>query len=233
MTPVQIGLATLYCGDAREVLPTLAPVDAVVTDPPYGVGLIGKRTKHKTSEANESYSELTVDEVSVFDRVIYPCLFGGAASWARAVITPGIRLMWRYPEPADTGCAYFPAGAGLGRWGFVGFHPILYYGKCPYLAAGQGHRPSSLEVVGIAGKASDDRHPVAKPLRWVDFMVRKASASIDDVILDPFMGSGTTGVSAVKAGRQFIGVEIDPEYFDVACERIDMAQRQADLFAVR
>jgi DNA modification methylase len=227
----RIGDATLYCGDCLEILPTLGAVDAVVTDPPYGVALTGKRTKRAASHANVGYIS-TDDAPSVYDRMIHPALFGqSAAPYARAVITPGTRLMWRYPEPADIGCAYFPAGAGLGRWGFIGFQPMLYYGKCPYLARRMGHRPASIEISGNAEAASDDRHPVAKPLRWVEFMVKKASASTDDVILDPFTGSGTTGVACANLGRKFIGIEIEPKYFDIACERITAAYAQGRLFA--
>ena len=228
----QIGDATLYCGDCLEILPALGEVDAVVTDPPYGVGLIGKRTKSAASKANVGYLSKTVDDESIFDRLIFPALFGeNAAHYSRAVITPGTRLMFSYPRPADIGCAFFPAGAGLGRWGFVGYHPILYYGACPYLARGMGHRPSSLEISGSAGKASDDRHPVAKPIKWMEFCVTKATADPTDTVLDPFMGSGTTGVACANLGRKFIGIEIERKYFDIACERIAAAHSQGRLFA--
>jgi site-specific DNA-methyltransferase (adenine-specific) len=230
MTQITINDATLYLGDCREILPTLPRVNAIVTDPPYGVDLKGKRTKRAASEQNHGYSSLTKDDESIFDRTIKPALFDLAKS-DRVIVTPGIRLMFRYPEPADVGCAFFPAGAGLGRWGFVGFQPILYYGKCPYLASGKGHRPSSLEIAGIAEKASDDRHPVSKPIRWTEFLVVKASADMSDVILDPFMGSGTTGVACANLGRKFVGIEIEQKYFDVACERIERAYSQQRLFA--
>ena len=225
-----IGDATLYLGDCLEILHTLGKVDAVVTDPPYGVGLKGKRTKRKTSINNTGYTELTIDDESIFERVIKPAIFE-ISTWEIAIITPGTRLMWKYPEPADIGCAYFPAGAGLGRWGFCGFHPILYYGKCPYLSRGMGHRPSSLEISGSAEKKSDERHPVAKPIRWMEFLVTKASAIPETLILDPFMGSGTTGVACANLGRKFIGIEIERKYFDIACERIENAQSQQRLFA--
>jgi DNA modification methylase len=72
-------------------------------------------------------------------------------------------------------------------------------------------------------------HPNEKPLRLMQQIVWTHSDP-GDLILDPFMGSGTTGVAAVQLGRNFIGVELDPGYFDIACRRIEEAQKQADLF---
>ena len=69
-----------------------------------------------------------------------------------------------------------------------------------------------------------------KPLSFIIKLVGKASLP-DETILDPFMGSGTTGVAAMQLGRKFIGIEIEPKYFDIACERIENAQRQETLFA--
>jgi len=221
--------ALLYLGDCMDILPTLGKVDAVVTDPPYGVGLTGKRMKGRSKQINNCYSDLTIDDESIFDRIINPALFE-LSSWDIAIITPGIRLMWQYPKPDDVGCAFHPAGAGLGRWGFCGFHPILYYGKCPYLKNRMGHRPSSIEISGKAGVSSEDRHPVAKPIRWMEFLVTKASVDSHVMILDPFMGSGTTGVACANLVRKFIGIEIERKYFDIACERIEAAYAQGRLF---
>ena len=78
-------------------------------------------------------------------------------------------------------------------------------------------------------QGNEDRfHPTQKPvavMKWVIDLCPKA-----DTILDPFMGSGTTGVAAVQMGRKFIGIEREPKYFDIACERIEAAQKQNDLF---
>ncbi len=76
---------------------------------------------------------------------------------------------------------------------------------------------------------SDYGHPTAKPIEWMERLVNIASLP-GETILDPFMGSGTTGVACAKLGRRFIGIEIDPGYFEIACRRIDEAYRQRDLF---
>ena len=64
----------------------------------------------------------------------------------------------------------------------------------------------------------------------MEWLIARVSDEREQTILDPFMGSGTTGVAAVKLGRRFIGIEIEPKYFDIACRRIEEATRQRDLF---
>jgi len=75
----------------------------------------------------------------------------------------------------------------------------------------------------------NDEHPTTKPIALVEHFI-KAHSSAGEIILDPFMGSGTTGVACVKLGRKFIGVEIEPRYFDIACRRIEQAYAQPDMF---
>jgi site-specific DNA-methyltransferase (adenine-specific) len=114
-----------------------------------------------------------------------------------------------------------------GPWGFVGFNPILYYGRD--FRAGRGALPSSTTVTEAAPKLE---HPCPKPVRAWEWLIEKASQP-GETVLDPFMGSGTTGVACAKLGRKFIGIEIEPRYFDIACRRIEEAYRQADLFISR
>jgi DNA modification methylase len=113
---------------------------------------------------------------------------------------------------------------GHGPWGFVGFNPVLYYGKDP--RAGKGALPSSITVTEAAPKIG---HPCPKPLRAWEWLTDKVSQA-GETILDPFMGSGTTGITAVKLGRKFVGIEIEPKYFDIACKRIQAALDAPDMF---
>ncbi len=205
------GTVSLYWADCLDVLPQLSGVDAVVTDPPYGVGFKGKTTKH-THRTEDGY-ESGVDDETIGPRVVAECvkLFG------RAVVTPGVRNAFNYPHPAEIGGVFCPSGAGLGRWGFIGTHPILYYGKCPYLAAGRGHRPNSFSSFA---RQEPNGHPCPKPVEWMEWLVKKATANEEETVLDPFTGSGTTGVACVKTNRRFIGIEKEKKYFDIAVERI-------------
>ena len=227
---VIIGDCTLYLGDCREVLPTLGRVDAVVTDPPYGVGFSGKKTKQRNGsqvKAAQGYGSFE-DTPENIRTVIIPAISQAIAMAKRAAITPGTRNLHAYPEPADIGCFFSAAGNGVGRWGFTCSQPILFYGIDPFQEAGDGCRANSLGQT-YPNDANAVGHPCAKPLAQIKWLVRRATAS-DDVVLDPFMGSGTTGVACVNLGRKFIGIEIEPRYFDIACKRIEEAYRQPDLF---
>lgn len=225
-----IGDATLYLGDCREILPTLGKVDAVVTDPPYGVGFTGKMSVQrgggqiKLDGGYESFS----DTPENIDAVVIPAILSAISISRRAAITPGTRNCFKYPEPADIGCFFSAAGTGVGRWGFTCSQPILFYGKDPFLEAGKGCRANSLGQT-YPNDANSTGHPCSKPLPQMVWLVGRTTAE-SDLVLDPFMGSGTTGVACAKLGRKFIGIEIEPKYFDIACRRIEAAHKQPDLF---
>jgi site-specific DNA-methyltransferase (adenine-specific)/modification methylase len=221
----RIGLAELWLGDAREVIPMLQGIDAVVTDPPYGVGLTAKANKWVTHKG-DGYTSITDSPEYVRDvcvSVVQTCI----ERFGRVVLTPGTRQAFAYPEPDEIGGVYNRTGAGSGKWGFVCFAPVLFYGKDPYLVAGKGRRANSWEQPPT--DFSDDcAHPCPKPPAMSRWLVDRASLE-GDTILDPFTGSGSFGVAAVQAKRRFIGIEIDPGYFDIACRRIEAAQKQGDL----
>ena len=227
----RIGNIDLYLGDCLEVMPALGRVDAVVTDPPYGVGLIAKTTKHNTITASKTYSDDPA--------LILPLVLSAHAEWSkisrRAIVTPGTRLLQSYPAAASIGTIFAANGAGRDTWGFGCNHPILYYGKCPYLAKGLGSRPNSfysaLPGMHVTGENKID-HPCPKPLDWMVWLVNRGSLP-GELVLDPFMGSGTTLVACAKLGRRGIGIELDPYYFDIACARVEDAYRQPDLLIER
>jgi DNA modification methylase len=224
--------ATLYLGDCREMLPTLGRVDAVVTDPPYGVGLKRKTNDFRDSahfDAGASLQATVVyeDSPEQIQALIHSAIPMALERSTRGAITPGCRMMFEYPRPRSVGAVYVPNGAGRDPWGFGCFNPILYYGACPYLASGRGSRPNSFSD-NQPGREEID-HPCPKPIGWMLWLVNRASLP-GETILDPFMGSGTTGVACANLGRRFIGIEIEPKYFDIACRRIEQAYRQPRLF---
>lgn len=214
-----IGDCTLYLGDCLEILPTLGKVDAVVTDPPYGVrlGEDGPTAIGKTAYASFEDTPEYIKTVCV--PVIEMCveLFG------RAVLTPGNRNCFSYPQPSEIGAIFNPAGAGFSRWGFTTSQPILYYGKDP-------HSPKKKPQAVYSTELSEKNgHPCPKPIKLMKWMVDRGSLP-GETVLDPFMGSGTTGVACVKLGRSFIGIEIDEGYFNIAVDRIKKAYAQPDFF---
>jgi len=231
----QIGDATLYLGDCRDVLPTLADVDAMVTDPPYGIGLKRKTSDYRDSQffdhgASLEASIFYADEPEDVRRLISDAIPLALSIAKRAVIFPGPAMLWHYPAPASIGSVFTPNGAGRTAWGFQCTHPVLFYGKDPFLQDGLGARPNSMRTEQPNNEKVD--HPCAKPVQWMKWAVWRGSRSFE-TILDPFMGSGSTGVACAKLGRRFVGIEIEPHYFDIACRRIEEAQRQGDLFISR
>jgi site-specific DNA-methyltransferase (adenine-specific) len=220
-----IGNAELYLGDSRAILRTIEYIDAVVADPPYGVKFKGSVTKHTTDSQNSylSFEDTPENIESVCVPIVMRCI--DIAN--RVALTPGIKYAHLYPRPDGEGVFWYPSGANTGPWGFITHQPIFYYGKCPYLSAGKGSRPTGFSSTEAAEK---NGHPCPKPIGQMMWLVNRVSLP-DEVVLDPFMGSGTTGVACMNLGRKFIGIEIEPKYFDIACRRIEQAQAQMRLFA--
>lgn len=211
-----IGRATLYLGDCRDILPTLPKVDAVVTDPPYGIG--------KDKGANTGG------------------LDGSGKYFRRPKKYEG---EWDSERPsAATFSAILSAGRSAIIWGGNYFADLLPQGGRWLFWDKQNNMPTfsdgEMAWTNIRGASvkkfshynqcvDDDRaHPTQKPLPLMKWCLGFAADA--QTILDPFMGSGTTGVAAVQMGRDFIGIEREPRYFDIACKRIEDAQRQGDFF---
>lgn len=204
---------TLYHGDCLDVLKTLdaGSIDAVVTDPPYGIGF-----KYNSYEDSESaWYELINAVLPELRRI------------ARVVVMPSCaikRLPWWYAnhEP-DWLIAWYKGSPGhVSRIGFNDWEPHVVYGR--------PKRPMHDYFQTKCG-FEDNGHPCPKPVAWAKWLVERC-APLGGTILDPFMGSGTTGVACVQTGRNFIGCEIDKGYFDIATKRIEEAQMQMPLLEV-
>ncbi|MES2782935.1 MAG: site-specific DNA-methyltransferase [Pseudomonadota bacterium] len=196
----------------------LAGVDAVITDPPYGVKLGENSASQKSSYASFDDTPENVRTICV------PIINSCRDRFARVVLTPGVKNMFLYDKPNHVGSFYYPSGAGCNSWGFSCWQPIFYYGKDPF--GGKGSRPDSKESCEPSEK---NGHPCPKPIGQTKWLVNRASLP-NETVFDPFMGSGTTGVACVTMDRNFVGCEVEPAYFDIACRRIEQAQRQGDLF---
>lgn len=234
----RIGRATLYLGDCREILPALGKVDAVVTDPPYGqrqkVNTLYAGGKRENAVVQRNGGTIMVrpnvhpeidGDARPFDprhllKLAPKCLIWGSHKFGHC-LPKGRALVW---DKVPTGKVR-TQGDGETAWTNVDpdaplrIFRLLWDGLC----VGTGARH---EVT--AGQKR--LHPMQKPealMRWCLDQIGAAS-----LILDPYMGSGSTGVAALQAGRSFIGIESVPAYFDIACRRIEDAQRQGSLFDV-
>jgi len=198
---------SLYLGDCRELLPTLPRVDAVVTDPPYGIGEDGGRFRDREGGGHRVLPKMGWDKAPPTAET-----FGLILGAARR------QIIW--------GGNYFTTCLPVSRgW--------LYWDKLMGGDFSDGELAFTtmdmpLRSFRYCNKERGKEHPTQKPeplMKWCLGFVPDART-----ILDPFMGSGTTGVAAVKLGRRFIGIEIEPKYFDIACRRIQQALDAPDLF---
>lgn len=208
-----IGPHTLYLGDCREILPTLGKVDAVVTDPPYGMEF---RSNYRT--VRPKFHAIANDDSS--EALAWACEI--EAEHSKYVFCRWDNLT-EVPKPKSC-ITWIKNNWSMGD--LTGEHArqtelaLFYPGPGHFFPFG---RPS--DVIS-APRTGNEWHPTEKPVQLVWHVARWTVGAI----LDPFMGSGTTGVACQKLGRRFIGIEIEPKYFDIACRRIEEAMRQPDLF---
>jgi len=223
MNPVIIGDATLYLGDCMDILPTLGKVDAVITDPPYGIGAdeaaasaakqrIAAQGKTKAGRGWVYYGESSWDqerpEKPIFDAILAAApkqiIWGG--NYFTDLLPPTMQwLVW-----------------DKGQRGFS-------LADCEFAWSSQQRAARIFNYSRAEALRDGKQHPTQKPVALMAWCIQQ----LGDVLLiaDPFMGSGTTGVAAIRQGRAFIGIEREERYFDIACARIEQAVGQGKLFA--
>ena len=214
MNPVTIGDATLYLGDCLEILPSLGKVDAVVTDPPYGIGETNERAQSRGKLARPvDYGHFEWDSAACSPLQVQA--MRDASDWQ--IIFGG-----NYFELPPTSCWLI--------WDKQNGSNDFADCELAWTNLNKAVRRIYWRWNGMIRKGSDIReHPTQKPVGVMEWCIGHLPDS-DGVICDPFMGSGTTGVACAKMGRKFIGIELEPKYFDIACKRIEEAYRQPDLF---
>ena len=214
---------TLIHGDCLEVLKTLdaGSVDAVVTDPPYGI--VGGRGQVNLARGKGVYSGAFDDTPDYIRDVVVPIIEQCRRLCGCVVVTPGNKNFALYPQPDSFGCFYQPAAVGLQVFGNLDAQPIFYYGK--NATKRNMGKPCSYQ---LTERPQETGHPCTKPLKaWTRLIQNTTLEGM--TILDPFMGSGTTGVACIQTGRSFIGIEISEQYFRIAERRISEAQAQIPL----
>jgi site-specific DNA-methyltransferase (adenine-specific) len=242
----QIGDATLYLGDCLEILPTLPKVDAVITDPPYSSGgqfrgdrAQDTRTKYVNIDSwNKALPEFSGDTRDQRSFHFWAALW---ASAARSITRPeGIACFFTDWRQLPISSDYLQAGGwvwrGIVPWAKKSYRPQLgrFGAQCEYVVWGSnGPLPVEREVGCLPGffdysSPAQRQHVTQKPDELMREIVEIVPAGC--LVLDPFMGSGSTGVACAQLGRKFIGIEIEPRYFDIACRRIEQAYAQGRLF---
>lgn len=212
MKPVIIGDATLYCGDCAELLPLIGRVDAVITDPPYGIGASAGTGKYGRLKIEKS-GDYGWDNEIPSDDLLAMILAAGS----KQVIFGGNY----FPLPPSRNFLIWDKGAGFKGRDFA---------ECEMAWCSWDANARVLSYDPLArGDYKSKEHPTQKPVAVMKWAIAHAGAA--STILDPFMGSGSTGVAALQDGRKFIGIERDERYFEIACRRIEQAVAQGQLFA--
>ena len=195
-----IGNATLYLGDCREILPTLAPCDLILTDPPYGIGIAANpvRQAHERMEWDAEAPAAWLFGL-MLEKAKHLIVWGG--NYFPLPPSPTF-LVWDKMQPENFSLA------------------MCEQAWCSFKKPAKMHRLSVARY--------EKEHPTQKPVRLMEWCIDHAPEA--ETICDPYMGSGTTGVAAVKMGKTFIGIEREPKYFEIARKRIEDAQRQTSMF---
>jgi len=211
---VEIGNATLYLGDCLEVLPLIEKVDAVITDPPYGINENSKKVASRGNmAAPKDYGHFDWDKSPPPDELIelirtkgkYQAFFGGN------YFTLPPNSCWLVWDKLNGDNDFADCELAWTNWP-------------------KAVRRLQWRWNGMIRQGNEERyHPTQKPLEVMKWVIELCPKS--DTILDPFMGSGTTGVGAIQMGKKFIGIEREKQYFDIACKRIEQAVSQPQLFA--
>jgi DNA modification methylase len=213
----------IYCADCLEILPFLEPVDLVLTDPPYGLGF----PYLEYLDTQENLEKLIFEGFPILqektDRLYFLC---------------GPTQIHLYP-PADWVCSVTWNTTGtFGKYGYNQWTPVLCYGRdlkgfgningitkndTFFINGGAG--------VGFMRSGEEKKHTCPKPINLVSLMVTRFSL-VEETVLDPFLGSGTTAVACEQLNRRWVGIEISEAYCQIAKRRIEKETQQLKLFTV-
>ncbi len=219
-----IGNCRLLLGNCVDILPTLKNIDAVVMDPPYGIGF--KYGDKYSDNGGQKYIEL----LSCFNHK--PCVVLQYPEEMIELVVPAMGL----PTKIVSWCYNSNTARQHRQWGFFKIKPDfsalkfkaknLTDKRVAEFVSSYDWWSDIQQVKNVSGEKTD--HPCQVPIE----LVRRVLAVIPQAqnILDPFLGSGTTAIAAMKTGRKFTGIEIQPEYFDIASERVNKAYEQRDMF---
>ena len=225
---LQIGDARLACGDCRELLSELPAVDAVITDPPYGIAngsAFAQGGLETVRDASGAWNADIIEWMPAVNARLGANLayFHGRGKEPTPPdhIETYHRFYWVKPNPPPNPRKVFCSGVE----------------ECTVARVRGGSRvwnggattPNFMILPTVHDRCG---HPAEKPVAVLSLLI-KCLSDYQSTVLDPFMGSGTTGVACVKLGRKFIGVEIERRYFDIACRRIEAAYAQPDFFVPR
>ena len=235
MTQIEhIGAAVLYRADCREVLPATINAQCLITDPPYLVTAGGNTDAGFGGWMRDSYNnsgQIVTCDLDWADWL--PLISSAMTHNAHLYIFSNDRNLPKAWAAAEQAGFEFHR---LLTWNKGAAMPNRWYLQCCefilFMRKGTAYRVSDCGVMALqSARARDESsHPTEKPVPLLELYVKQSSQP-GDTILDPFMGSGSTGVAALRQKRAFVGIEIEQRWFDVACSRIEASLRQPDFFS--
>lgn len=211
-----IGQAKLYLGDMLDVLPILPTCDLILTDPPYGLGIDGqKESVNRNPKHDRKAHDFLGWDQEAPSRYAFEMMFHKSA----------FQVIW--------GGNYFSEYLPRGKKGWLFWDKgqdglTMSDGEIAYSSLPIVTRKILINRVELQTEGGTE-HPTQKPIRLMSWCLSLAPQAA--TVCDPFMGVGTTGVACASAGRQFIGIEREERYFEIACRRITDVQRQERMFA--
>lgn len=215
---VTIGDCKLYHADCRDVLPTLGKFDLLLTDPPYGIGEDGgEKRRFRSGDGRTRFAE-PKHAAGGWDTE-RPSL----ETFVRMELIAAVRMYWGGNYFTDV----LPPSMGWLYWDKK-IGGDFSDGELAWTSRNAALRSFSMHAFTGLNGGKDRQHPTQKPLALMAWCLTHAPTA--KTILDPFMGSGTTGVACIQSGRAFTGIERERKYFDIAVERISRAHAQGQLF---
>jgi DNA modification methylase len=218
---------TLYLGDCLEIAPTLQGVDAVITDPPYGIKYSSPksrpesaRLKHATTMAqiNRNAGASTIGDDHPFDPapwLEYPVIaMWGADKFKTKLPEGGALLVW------DKHCGRGPNDTNCDAE-FAWVNTTVPRNVYRHVWKGLFKERGGEDEYGLRGCNTPRLHVAQKPVSLMTWVLEKAKVPDGATVLDPYMGSGSTGIACLRTGRNFVGIEIDPNHFKTACARLE------------
>jgi len=202
------GRVVLHRGDCRDVLPTLARADAIITDPPYGIG--------KEAATRRPTKWQRADGMAAREWDNEPADVSGLLALAPLVAIWGGNY---YPLPPSRGWLV---------WHKPDAVPTMANAELAWTNQDRNTRQISWSIA--ATNAERVGHPTQKPVRVMSWTMEQMGVPDGALVCDPYMGSGTTGIACIRTGRGFVGIERDPAHFQTALERIQRELSQGDLF---
>lgn len=210
-----IGDATLYCSDSSDLTPLPSPVDLLLTDPPYGIGESSKKNASRRKAALPTdYGHYDWDQNPPDATAIAACVASArlAIIWGGNYFGLPAASKWLVWDKENSGDFADCELAWTNLTGAVRIFRHMWNG-----------------MLRASERGAPRVHPTQKPIVLMEWCI--AQAGNVSTVFDPFMGSGTTGVACANLGKTFIGIERERKYFDIACERIEVAYAQGRLFA--